>query len=125
MLVTSSPDRQHGPWEATVTVLFRGPSRGSILLQIYGNVLPALAANMLGEEATPELQLQRDALGEVANVIAGNLIPTIAGTDVYDLESPIVRHRADGAEQAPPPGFAAETRLGLEEGCATIRLYLS
>ncbi len=32
----------------------------------------ALAENMLGASAAPDVQLQRDALGELANVVTGN-----------------------------------------------------
>ena len=125
MLVTAAPDDHTRPWEATVSVGYRGTWQGRVVIRIYGEVLPALTANMLGEEGMPGVQLQRDALGEVANVICGNLLPAIAGTEVFDLEPPRVWHRSAGPDQPLPPEPTAETQVGLEDGSAEIHLYVT
>jgi CheY-specific phosphatase CheX len=73
-----------------VTIDFRGPSPGRFELRLLEVPIGELAAAMLGEEDGELTDAEkRDAVGEVANVICGNLLPRLAGTDaVYDLGPP-------------------------------------
>ncbi len=66
--------------EGVVAVAFSGPSHGGVIMQLSGGVLPALAANMLGLDDPTSGHDQRDALGEAANVICGNVLPRVAGS---------------------------------------------
>lgn len=101
---------------ASVRVGFRGPCRGSLGLSLDRGLLPRLAANMLGVEGEPSDALQGDALGEVANVICGNVLPTVAGARaVFDLD------RAVPWSGGTPPG-ALKVRLDVEEGWAEVWL---
>jgi len=112
--------------EATVAVSFRGPFAGSLLIRIYGEVVPALASNMLGDDADPSKEMQEDALKETANVICGNLLPAIAGSAlVFDLDAPVVF--ANPADPVSPGSgrLAARANLGLDFGRAEIELYCS
>ncbi|MBK9407483.1 MAG: chemotaxis protein CheX [Gemmatimonadetes bacterium] len=75
--------------EGVVAVAFSGPSHGGVIMQLSGGVLPALAANMLGLDDPTSGHDQRDALGEAANVICGNVLPRVAGSAaVFALGSP-------------------------------------
>ena len=75
--------------EATVSIDFEGPFSGNLLVRICGGLLPILAANMLGEDEAPSKSLQYDALGEIANVICGNMLPGIAGSkDIFHVSPP-------------------------------------
>src|SRR5438552_4102362 len=69
------PDRQ-----VVAIVDFRGPFAGRLELGLSESMLPTVAANMLGQIDPPPIAEQHDALGELANVICGNLLPEIAGT---------------------------------------------
>ena len=53
--------------DAAVRVTFWGPFNGSLLLKLYGGLLPGLAANMLGEDETPseEQPPERDTYGSI------------------------------------------------------------
>ncbi|HYD52305.1 MAG TPA: chemotaxis protein CheX [Gemmatimonadaceae bacterium] len=107
------------PCEHAARVRFRGPRAGSLVLQVSASLLPVVAANMLGAAEAPGLELQRDALGELANVIAGNVVPALDGPRaVYQLEAP----RACAALPASDP--AATVRLTFDEGAALVHLYL-
>lgn len=65
---------------------FVGPYDGRLEFHLPAPLASALAANMLGDDAAPP-NLVRDAAGEVANVICGNVLPTLAGSDVsFSLE---------------------------------------
>lgn len=103
------------------SVRFHGPLSGTLVVTASPDLLPAVAANMLGEEEAPSLAQQYDSLGEISNVICGNVLPAIAGTDkVFHIAAPVV---AEGnyAEETEP---AAAVRLGLEEGHADVLLFI-
>jgi len=103
-----------------VEVRFTGPLAGRLVLNVSRGVLPGVAGNMLGiepEEVSESDSL--DALGELANVICGNVLPEIAGDRaMFDLSRP-----------APPvtsPAAPPQTRVevGLEAGRAEVAIYL-
>ena len=103
-----------------VRVDFRGPVDGCLELRLAAALLPALAANMLGTEAAPDAALQRDALGEIANVVCGTVLPVLAGTAaVFDLGAP---HAI-----AAPAGVApvAVAHLVIDGGWAEVRLHVT
>jgi len=105
--------------EAAVSIDFEGPFSGNLLLRICGGVLPILAANMLGEEEAPSKSLQYDALGEIANVICGNMLPGIAGSkNVFHVNPPRMAETPD----LPP---VVEVQVGLGIGRADLLLFVS
>lgn len=110
--------------DTAVSVSFHGPQSGRLVILTCREMLPMLAANMLGEEEASEQQ-QRDALGEVANVICGNMLPGLAGAKaVFNLDPPrfmaTTQDLADGST-----ALAAEAQLGLDIGRAELRLFLN
>jgi CheY-specific phosphatase CheX len=106
-------------------VRFRGPRSGALEIEVAGDFLLELASNMLGGEEASSPEILVDALGEVANVICGNVLPSLAGPEaVFDLSAP------ESALKPLPPsahaqGPVARAVMGVEEGRAeiTIRLY--
>jgi CheY-specific phosphatase CheX len=117
-------EQREAPVAAAVRVPFRGAFQGSLVVRLCGNVLPDVAANVLGVEAPPPQQLQEDALAELANVILGNLLPAVAGPRaLFQLGAPQILEDC----AVPEPG-AAETliqaQLGLDRGRADLFLFL-
>ena len=107
--------------EAAMSVRFEGPMSGRLVVRLCGGMMSRLAANMLGDAAGgPETQ--RDALGEVANVVCGNLLPLIAGPDAtFALE----QAQPAAAVDRMSPNPAASVQLGFESaGRADMFLYL-
>lgn len=109
----AEPELAHG-----AAVAFEGPRAGWLELYVSARTLPPLTATMLGDDEAPEL-MQIDALGELANVICGNLLPAVAGADaVFRLGSP-----------GPVPKTTSEptalVRLQLDFGAAELRLHLA
>jgi hypothetical protein len=107
--------------EAAMSVRFEGPMTGRLVVRLCGGMLGRLAANMMGD-AADDAAMQRDALGEVANVVCGNLLPLIAGPGaafVLEGAQPIVLldTTTDGAEAAVQIGFD-------ETGRADVLLFL-
>ena len=121
LLPTSEIDEQqmNAQVEAAVSVEFEGPFSGKLLMRVCGGLLPILAANMLGEEDAPSKSLQYDALGEIANVICGNMLPGIAGSkEFFHVGTPKMAESID----LPP---IAEVQVGLGLGRADLLLFIS
>ncbi len=112
--------------EAEVSVAFTGPLHGRIVVRTFDGVLPVLAANLLGEDNAPAPELQRDALGEVANVICGNLLPALGGRDaLFRLEAPRAGAPRGAAPVPAAPEPDAGVALDLECGRAQVLLFLA
>jgi hypothetical protein len=105
-------------------VEFHGPVEGCLELRLTGDLVPELAANMMGTDEVPDEATCRDAVGELVNVICGNLLPELAGYDaVFDLTPPLV-----GADADPLPRrgqLVAEEQLGVEAGRAELRMWMT
>jgi chemotaxis protein CheY-P-specific phosphatase CheC len=107
-------------------VAFRGPFSGTLVLRITRNLVPILSANMLGDEQSLDEGMQHDAVGEIANVICGNVLPVLSSAvEPFHLESP--RHF-----EGPVPGDLAsslasrtEVHVGLDSGKADVMLFVS
>ncbi|MCS6861097.1 MAG: chemotaxis protein CheX [Abditibacteriales bacterium] len=113
--------QRNAPVDAAVSVAFNGPLRGHLMVQVSGDWLPTLAANMLGEDEPPPPGLQHDALREIANVICGNVLPAITGSrEVFYLSPPQIVE--DTTQNGKPPTAAAH--IGLEGGRADVLLFL-
>lgn len=75
--------------DGIVGVDYQGPTAGRLLLRMSAGSLAPFAANMLGVDGEPPLAAQHDALGELANVICGNLLPRITENNPpFDLGAP-------------------------------------
>jgi len=108
---------------ASVALRFTGRMAGRLVVSICGDILPGIAENMLGEDAPPDEKGQLDALGEIANVICGNVLPCICGTkEVLHISAPeVLENSASAIRCFGEP--AAEVKVGLEEGRADLYLY--
>lgn len=109
-------------WAARVT--FDGPVCGHLELRATNDVANELAANMLGVAEAPEESLKCDALGELANVICGNVVPSLAGPrDIFDLERPEASaYRPDRADEDEDSEVVLE--LGVESGRVEVALWV-
>jgi CheY-specific phosphatase CheX len=70
---------------------FEGPFSGVIAIAASEQTARAFAANMLGlDEAGPETEgRSADALGEILNMICGNLLPAVAGkSPEFNISTP-------------------------------------
>lgn len=119
-----SPEQAAAPLDVGVSVDFRGPLIGRLVVRASQNILPAIAANMLGAEESKQLPLQRDALGEIGNVICGHVLPLIAGADkIFNLAAPVI-HEGGALPQRDHDRPAATVQVGVEDGRAEAVLYL-
>jgi CheY-specific phosphatase CheX len=111
------------PLDAATAVTFHGPVHGRLTVRVSSCLLPSIAANMLGEEASRQIPLQRDALGEVANVVCGNALPLIAGAEaVFRLDAPQWVADDPVAREGDVP--ASVVTFGADDGRVEVALYL-
>jgi CheY-specific phosphatase CheX len=125
---SAGPPPRHAPTLAhAVRVAFTGPTTGALVLAVSDDVATALAASMLGLDADAvqaDVRLRQDALGEVANVICGNVLPLVAGrAAVFHLGAPEAIAVPDGRPSDAHPASYAESLL-VEQGCAELVLHL-
>ncbi|HEY0971829.1 MAG TPA: chemotaxis protein CheX [Gemmatimonadales bacterium] len=114
-------ERAAEPLVGGVSVEFAGPMRGALVLRVTAGALDAAAANMLALDGPPAEALRRDALGEVANVICGTLLPELAGSRAeFSLRAP----RWLDAHVHAAGDVAVEACVPLEDGRAEVALYL-
>lgn len=107
-----------------VSVGFGGAFEGHLLLRMTSAALASAAANMLGADLPPDDDVCADALGEIANVICGNVLPAIAGDDaVFQLSGPVPTDANGDAFRSAP--LAAAAHVGLEDGRADVLLVFT
>jgi len=119
------------PFEEAVggRVRFAGPWEGELWVLFARELLPEVAANMLGLDASETVEEHRmDALREVLNVVCGNLLPRIGGREaVFDIQRPEIVDAALAAARMRDPQPlrpAAEAGLSLDEGWCRFLLLV-
>jgi len=124
------PDIQYGEAcneMSAVSIEFTGPLNGALVVAIGGEVLEELATNMLGLDENcppPADDRQRDALGELANVICGNLLTAIWGEEATcTIDPPHLLEQDMAVEMAYSGRPAATVRLNLARGHAQVTLF--
>ena len=120
--VFSSP-AAHGPHDPAtdpliVEVRFQGTHAGSLVLKVAQNIVATLAGNMTGEGTMTDEQ-QRDAVGEIANVICGNFLPDAFGKGhVFEIAAPVI------PQTVPADRSSVQVHLTVEAGWVDIVLRL-
>lgn len=118
-----SEEQGGASFRASARIHFRGPSEGYLCIRLYGGFLPELTANMLGEEEIPSEEDQADALGELSNVICGNLLPSMAGLEaVFNLDAPEVQVGGEVPE-APAQSLTASCVVGIDDGRVELDIH--
>lgn len=81
--------QQVAQFDTGTFVNFDGPMKGRLSLKIYGDILPFITTEILGEDDAPPRSIQQDALGELINVVCGNLLPNMCdSSEVFKIEPP-------------------------------------
>ena len=126
MLVSRKPDdvQAAARIEQAVSVSIEGPLSGRMVLGVSRELFPVLAGNMVGDDTPLPEDQQRDALGEMANIIAGAILPVLSGpSTVFRLGRPEPTDLA--VEEARSDiDRAVRIDLGVDEGRAEILLWL-
>jgi hypothetical protein len=106
---------------AIASIIFTGPASGILQVRACEGLLPRITSAMLGEVSNATLQL--DALGEIANVICGQIFPSIDPVAAFEQLPPTVRMLPDAIDKSQACPVAA-VQVGVENTRADILLYL-
>ncbi len=123
MLPEETDERLAEELEAAAWVQFTGPVNGHLALWLHGSLQATLVGNMLGtEEALPAEDLD-DGLKEIVNVICGNVLTAILGTDaVFDMTPPEMIDPTSGS--MPQTGSQqARVKIRYPDGWAEVAFY--
>ena len=111
----------------TARVNFRGPFSGCVTVTVCPRLLPQLAANMLGldEDSRASGDQQKDALKELANVLCGNLLPALAGSEpVFHVGAPTVEDAIPAVGQEAPESQSGFAQLFADAGLIELRVFI-
>ena len=109
---------------AAVRIGFRGSLCGRLVLMVSSNLLQLLPTNMLALDGPVSKKDQVDALSEVINVICGNMLPGVSGSDeAFRITPPeIINVTEVTGPSAEKPN--AEVHIGIDDGRADLMLYI-
>jgi len=118
-------DQKNLALEAAAEVKFRGNFTGKLVIETRGGLFSAIASNMLSNEV-PSIQQKKDALGEVANIICGNVVPSLGRSEPeYKIESPICLNTDDLLKEDKQEKPLAEVTLNFNQGRVDIKLFVN
>ena len=103
---------------------FDGAAEGKMIIApSSGELLTAMAANMLGIEA-PNEEEESGALCEITNIICGNTVPLFAHNDhICYIEPPIILKETEEADEKTDPMERESVQVFLDEGAVKITVY--
>jgi hypothetical protein len=120
-----SEQQKNAAVRAAACVEFTGPLTGRLVLRVAGDAADLIAANMLGQDQEISAAMRRDAVKEVANVIAGHFLPAYSGSPApFRL---LASSLSPEEPSAAPDGGRQEASVsfGIDEGRADLALYLA
>jgi CheY-specific phosphatase CheX len=110
-------------WEAAAEVKYRGNFKGKLIIETYGNLLSVMAANILGNEPVSSRQ-KNDALGEIANIICGNVVPYLGSRQHgCKIESPRALKKEDLTKEERGNPLASVS-LNFQNGRTEIKFFV-
>jgi CheY-specific phosphatase CheX len=111
--------------EAAAEVKYRNDDfTGKLLIETRGGLCSAIATNMLSNDV-PSAQQKKDALGEIANIICGNVVPSLGrGGREYKIESPRPLNKDDLLKEEKQGNPLVEIALNFNQGRADIKLFV-
>jgi CheY-specific phosphatase CheX len=122
-----TPDEDEGAvdWSSTpgATVSFAGGVEGRLELRVTADVARQVTSTMLAASPPVSEDLVSDALGELSNVMCGNLVPVLcgpAGECSLGAPHPWLEGAPDGLGTP-----TAQVGLRVGPGKARIRLFLA
>ena len=113
------------PLEAAAEVKYRSNDfTGKLLIETRGGLFSAIATNILSID-DPSTKQKKDALGEIANIICGNVVPSLAGGGrEYKIESPRPLSKDDLLKEEKQGKPLVEITFNFNQGRADIKLFV-
>lgn len=106
-------------------VRFDGAADGAMVISPSGELLEAIAENMLGSEET-DRELREGALCEIANIICGNTVPLFARNEnICYIRPPRIAEPDENTDELFSKMKKESLEVLLDEGMAEITIYYS
>lgn len=121
-------DRRQTAPAVAASVSFSGSFSGTLVMKLSAKILPELTTNMLGvdEQEETTLDKQYDALKETLNVVCGNLLPEIAGSqEVFNIDPPRIVAEDGVLKKTTGRNPICKVTLALEEGSCELFLFIN
>jgi CheY-specific phosphatase CheX len=110
--------------EAAAEVKYLGDYTGKLVIETRGGLFSAIAANMLSNDL-PTSRQKKDALGEIANIICGNIVPSLGRSERgYKIQSPRSLSKDELLKEERQDKPLAEVTLNLNQGRADIKFFV-
>jgi CheY-specific phosphatase CheX len=104
-------------------VRFEGAAQGGMVISPSEDLLHAIAANMLGNDA-PDFELKQGALCEIANIICGNTVPLFArSNNICYIRPPRIADAEEDIDAAFSGLQKEMIHMILDEGVAELTIY--
>ena len=110
--------------DAAAEVRYQGDYTGKLLIETRGGLFSAIAANILSNDS-PTPRQKRDALGEIANIICGNIVTCLGRSERgCKIESPrfLDKDKLGKEEQHGKP--VSEITLNFNDGRADVKFFV-
>ncbi|MGD0278039.1 MAG: chemotaxis protein CheX [Smithella sp.] len=112
------------PLEAAAEVRYRGDYTGKLLIETRGGLFSAIAANILSID-NPSSRQKRDALGEIGNIICGNVVTSLGrGKLGYKIESPKTLKKDELLKEKRHYNPLVEITMNFNEGRVDIKFFV-
>jgi CheY-specific phosphatase CheX len=110
--------------QAAAEVKYTGDCSGRLVIETYGDLFTAIAGNILSDNS-PGLSKKKDALGEIANIICGNVVASLGRSKKgYRIGAPtsLAKDQLPKGKKTVKP--FAEVCLNFNEGRADIKFFV-
>ena len=99
---------------------FTGHKNGRLYVKVTNSILPVISKNILAVDEISSMALQLDAIKELTNVICGNILPYLSGSNkIFTLHTPGIAEKIDNKFR-PEHYKKIEIDIVFEEGSAHI-----
>jgi CheY-specific phosphatase CheX len=110
--------------EAASEVRYKGDYTGKLLVETSGGLFSAIAANILSND-NPTPRQKKDALGEIANIICGNIVTCLGrGKHGYKIESPMFLSKSKMGKEEEKNKPLSEITLNFNEGRVDVKFFV-
>ncbi|HNY49404.1 MAG TPA: chemotaxis protein CheX [Smithella sp.] len=112
------------PVQAASEARYKGDWTGKLLIEARGGMLEGIASNILSID-NPSLQQKKDALGEIANIICGNVVISLGRHGkVSKIESPQFLSEEELRKEENIGSLVASVTLNFFEGRVDIKFFV-
>ncbi|MBN1828936.1 MAG: chemotaxis protein CheX [Deltaproteobacteria bacterium] len=109
------------PFVIASSIRFAGPWAGSVTMQFTDDLIQAMVRNMLGiEDGAVGQQERADCAREAVNMVCGNFLANLEGTDHFDLGIPQIVPQPDERS-----ALTATERLFFKTDGGCLRVILA